>query len=205
MAEFSKKQFQDFWPGGYYENFGWGVGIEKVIEVSMAPFYDKEKVALELGPGGGVFTERLIGKFKHLYALDVIKMPEKLKDWKDFTFVELPDQDFTCNGIKKNSIDFCFTYGMFCHLSNDALKEYIKNVYTVLKKGGDFVFMISNHQNMIKLYPSDSQYTELGVGLSSGHFLQDDRTIEIVVDKRWTIVSRNLTPDHRDIMVHVRK
>jgi SAM-dependent methyltransferase len=206
MIDFSKEQFQNFWgTNGYYENFQWGVGIDKVVEVSVEPFYNLEKVALELGPGGGVFTEKMKDRFKHLYAIDVIQKPSNFNDWQNFTYVELPDKDYACKGIKSNSIDYCFSYGMFCHLSNDALVEYFKNVYRVLKKGGDFVFMLSNYSKMLSYYPLDANVDKLGTCLSSGHFMQDDRTIDLVVDNRFTIVSRNLIPEHRDIIVHAKK
>lgn len=37
-----------------------------------------------------------------------------------------------------------------------------------------------------------------------GHFAQDDRTIDIIVGEGWEIISRNMIPEHRDIVVHLK-
>jgi SAM-dependent methyltransferase len=206
MTDFTKAEFQSFWPKGYYENFGWGVGLETVVNKTLVPFFDSNKTALEIGCGGGVFTERIVGKFHHVYAIDVIKKPESL-DGLDITFIEIPDRDFTCYGIEDNSIDFCFSYGVFCHLSNSALIEYFDNVYRILKPGGDFVFMISFFEKLKKQHPNFEDYSkyELGNRMEIGHFVQDERTVNLIVDKRWKMVNENMIPDHRDLIVHIRK
>ena len=201
-TDFTKKQFQDFWGAdGYYENFQFGVGIERVVEKTITPFYSNTKTALEVGCGGGVFTDRLIGHFKHLYAIDVIAKPNRFK-WDDFTFIEVPNQDYTCHGIESNTIDYCFSYGVFCHLSDQALKEYFENVYRVLKKGGNFVFMISNFEKFTA--GENCSSFKRGDLLPGGHFVQDDRTLDLLGDK-WKIVSRDMIPEHRDLLIHLKK
>ncbi len=205
MIDFTKEEFQNFWPMGYYENFGWGVGIETVIAKSIIPFLDPNKIALEIGCGGGVFTKRM--RFKHTYAIDVIKKPASLDGISNLTFIEAPDRDFTCFGIEDNSIDFCYSYGVFCHLSNTALIEYVNSVYRVLKPGGDFVFMISCFENIKAANPNFEDYSKLKLGdlMKIGHFVQDQRTIRLIVDSRWETVTENLIPNHRDLIIHLKK
>jgi SAM-dependent methyltransferase len=204
MKDFSKDFFQNAWgEDGYYETFNYGVGYLKVCEVGITPFYDENKKALEIGPGGGTFTQFLINKFKHLIAIDVIKMPRQFSEYKDFTYLELNDKYFTCP-LPLNYIDFCFSYNVFCHLSNDALKQYIESINKVMKVGGDFVFMLSNISHSGK-FDDVTKYT-IGDMLPMGHFYQDDRTIDLIVDfNQWDIVNRNMLPNHRDILVHLKK
>jgi SAM-dependent methyltransferase len=190
--DFTKEFFIRSWgPGGYYENFSYGVGIDKVCEVCVYPFI--KGFVLEIGSGGGVFTERIVrsGKAKVVTCIDVIPKPKHLPD--SIIYIELPDKTYNCGGIPDDIFHFAFAYNVFCHLSNEALTEYIKSVYRVLKPGGDFVFMLSSYGG------------ELGTLLDMGHFAQDDRTIDIVVGPEWEIVSRNMIPEHRDIIVHLKK
>lgn len=193
--DFSKEFFKQAWgKDGYYENFSYGVGIDKVCEVCLYPFVNGKDV-LEIGAGGGVFTERIIGKPNWFGVIDVIPKPDKFS-FTGVQYIELPNQDYYCTGVPDNSMEFVFAYNVFCHLSNEALIQYVQSVRRVIRTGGNFVFMLSSYGR------SSSQ--ELGTLLPVGHFAQDDRTIDIIVGEGWQIVSRNMIPEHRDIIVHLK-
>lgn len=193
--DFTKEFFTRTWgPDGYYENFSYGVGIDKVCEVCVYPFLYPGHDILEIGSGGGVFTKRIFMAYVNLTCIDVIPRPESLYCTR---YVELKNQDYYCTGLKDGSQDFVFTYNLFCHLSNEALTEYIRSVRRVIRKGGDFVFMLSSYGSMV----SNEKF---GTLLDIGHFAQDDRTIYIIVGEGWQIVSRNMIPEHRDIIVHLK-
>lgn len=201
MTDFTKEFFQTSWgESGYYENFSYGVGIEKVCEKCLYPFFNLNHNALEIGPGGGSFTKRMVGRFKNLVAVDVIKMPAQFSGYKDFYFIELPDQCYDLPDLER--IDFCFSYNVFCHLSNKALTEYFMNINRVLNPGADFVFMLANYEHTKKNFSEDYH---LGEMTPVGHFAQSDRTIDVIVGKEWEIVRRNMIPEHRDIIVHLKK
>jgi SAM-dependent methyltransferase len=204
MKDFDKTFFQTAWGDtGYIEPFSYGVGYKKVAEVCINPFASLHKVALEIGPGGGTFTELMQNQFYHVFAIDVIRMPPQFELYDFFTYIELPDQDYSCRGVKSSSIDFCFSYNVFCHLSNDALRQYLKAANRVLRKGGNFVFMLSNYQHTKQF--SEREYY-LGDLLPMGHFYQDLRTLDLIMDKsEWEVVDNNLIPDHRDILIHLKK
>lgn len=193
MIDFTKEFFQKAWGEiGYYENFSYGVGIDKVCEVCLYPFLSKRKKVLEIGSGGGVFTKRIENIVKGtLMCIDVIPKPSHFSDW--IIYFELENQDYKCTAVPDDFIEFVFAYNVFCHLSNEALIEYLKSVHRVLKKDGDFVFMLSSYGG------------ELGTLLPVGHFAQDDRTIDIIVGEGWEIINRNMIPEHRDIIVHLKK
>ena len=205
--DFTKEFFQKAWgPEGYMERFSYGVGIKKVCEICMRPFFDKKKTALEIGPGGGAFTELLQGEFKYLTAIDVIKQPKQFLKYRNFTFIELNNQDFNCTGVPDNSIDFAFSYNVFCHFSNDAIAQYLKGVHRVLKQGGDFVFMLSNFEHSKKHFMDEADNYVLGDILPTGHFYKNMETVDIVTSaNQWTVVYSNMIPEHRDIIVHLRK
>lgn len=207
MIDFSKDFFQKAWgEEGYYENFSYGTGIESVCDKGLNPFFSIDKTALEIGSGGGVFTKRMVGKFQQLFAIDVIKMPLIFKEYKNFMYFELADQDFFCSPIPNESIDFCFAYNVFCHLSNSALKEYLHSVNRVLKSEADFVFMLSNYDRIKQYFASEPDQFQLGDLLPIGHFYQDHRTLKLIADlNEWEIINADLLPEHRDIVIHLKK
>lgn len=200
----NKEFFQRTWgPDGYYEKFSYGVGIDKVCEVALNPFFDKEKVAIEIGSGGGVFTERMVGNFKFLAAIDVIEKPKSFNLFRCFGYTELPDNTYNCKDFVSGVVDLCFSYNLFCHLSNEQIGEYVADVHRVLRPGADFVFMLANYEHTKKHL--DREY-ELGELTPVGHYVQDERTLDLIIDKeKWEVVSRNMIPEHRDIIVHLKK
>lgn len=203
--DFTKEFFQAAWgEKGYYENFSYGVGIDRVCKTCLIPFYNVEHNALEIGCGGGVFTEKMLGRFYELTVVDVIKNPFGNKT-EHFKYIELPNHSNDLQGIYSDSIDFCFSYNVFCHMSNDFLRAYLKSIHGVLKEGGNLVFMLSNYNNINHRF-EDSEDYGLGELLPMGHFYQDERTLDVIAGKGdWDIISRNMIPEHRDIIVHLKK
>lgn len=195
--DFTKQFFTDSWPGGYYENFSYGVGIDKVCEKCVYPFAEGKEV-LEIGSGGGVFSVRLFVLAKKLTCIDVVPKPDLFDSIPGINYIELPDKDYNCTGVDDNSKDFAFSYNVFCHLSNEAIRQYLKSVHRVLKTGGDFVFMLSSYGRGL---PDD----QLGTLLPMCHFVQDERTLLLVIGEGWQIISENMIPEHRDIIVHLKK
>lgn len=193
-TDFSKEFFIQSWPGGYYEHFSYGVGIEMVLRQCVYPFIEGKRV-LEIGCGGGVFTDRIYITAGHLTCIDVIPKPQ-LFELIGAKYIELDNQDYFCTGVKDDSMDFVFAYNVFCHLSNEAIKQYLESVLRVLKVGGDFVFMLSSYGR---------GRNDLSTLLPMGHFVQDERTLDLVIGEGWSIESRNMIPEHRDIIIHLRK
>lgn len=193
-TDYDKSFFIQSWgKDGYYENFSYGVGIEKVCEVCLYPFVNSTVRVLEIGSGGGVFSQRIWPKAGSLTCIDVIPRPDHFMP--SIGYIELDNQDFNCTGVPDASIDFCFAYNVFCHLSNDSIRQYLESVNRVLRPGGDFVFMLSSYGKGLPL----------GVLLPMGHFTQDERTLPLVMGEGWEVVSENMIPQHRDIIVHLKK
>ena len=202
--DFTKEFFIRVWPNGYSEP-GYGIGNNEIVKICITPFKDKEKNVVEIGPGAGVFTRHLLD-FKHIYLLDVVPRPAAIPKNENITFIELADQDFFCTGIEDNTIDFIFAHGVFCHLSNDALKTYMTSIHRILKTGGDCIFMIANIENTKKSFKEDINEFKLGDLLPMGHFYQSQETLDFIIDSNdYEFINRNMSPDHRDFLVHIKK
>ena len=205
--DFKKDYFQSVWgAAGYQEDFKYGIGIDATCAAVLNPFFDKSKTALEIGCGGGSFTKRMVGNFAHVTAIDVIKPPEHFAQFKDFTYYELPEQNTLCSGVADASVDFVFCYNVFCHLSDAMISSYISSAKRVLKAGGDFVFMLSNFDNIKHIFPDKIAEQKPGQLTPALHFYQDLSTLNRVIKwYDWTVVNPNMVPAHRDIVVHLRK
>lgn len=202
--DFDKEFFQRSWgPEGYYEEFTYGVGFAEVVQKCLVPFFNSAHTAVEIGSGGGTFTKKMINRFSYLTAIDVIAKPEQFNKYSadKFWYIELPDQTYKTLQ-PPNSVDFVFSYNCFCHLSNDALKQYLSSVLHCLKPGGNFVFMLGNHENNPQ--PECEGYS-LGEMLPFGHFYQDHRTLPLILGSGWEVVNDSMIPEHRDIIVHLKK
>lgn len=194
-VDYDKEFFVRSWgTGGYYENFSYGVGIETVCQRCLYPFVNSTVRVLEIGSGGGVFTQRIWPKAGSLTCIDVIPKPDHFMP--SVNYIELDNQDFKCTGVPDSSIDFAFSYNVFCHFSNEAIREYLKSVQIVLRPGGDFVFMLSRYGKGL---------AEVGELLPVGHFAQDERTLPLVIGKGWKVVNSDMIPEHRDLIIHIQK
>lgn len=203
--DFDKEFFQRSWgPDGYYEQFSYGVGFNEVVHRCLVPFYNLNKKALEIGCGGGVFTEKMVPRFKETHAIDVIKMPERFNRFnpEKFSYYELPDKCYSPIFLK--SYSFAFSYNCFCHLSNNALKNYLDAINMAMNPGGDFVFMLANFEHSKKQLKNHVEY-KLGDLLPFGHFYQDERTLNLIKGEGWLVVNNNMIPEHRDLIIHLKK
>lgn len=160
---YSKQDFIKFWgESGYTETwdghqYNWSNEIQQLIlqQIGGHPIgIRKNKEVLEIGCGSGYWTRFLCENAKKVNAIDVIPKPEFNSD--NLHYIENSDMQFNCSSIKSDSIDFAFSFGVFCHLSKDACEQYLKDVMRVLKKGGTAIFMYSDDNGLKKFYNDES-------------------------------------------------
>lgn len=201
----TKKDFVSQWgPKGYRENFTvyeptCNGSEAEVVGKCLAPWFNKDHVALEVGCGGGFWVENyLCPNFKHVFGLDLL--PEAPHQAPNFTYIEVPDRNYSCHGIEDESIDFVWSFGVFCHINLDSLQEYLNNVYRVLKKGGKASLYFSNNERR----PNVATVGEPESGII---WIKNDlETSKKMLRKagfRGEIV--DLMPTIKDTMLHVEK
>lgn len=113
----------------------------------IAPFFGTCDVMLEIGAGGGRFTEVLLPKCKKLIAVETSPtMLELLRD--RFAGDErLECQLVDGRGLGKvadESVDAAFSYGVFVHLQHWDMYHYLAELRRVLKPGGKALIQHSN-------------------------------------------------------------
>jgi len=113
----------------------------------FAPFLGTCEVLLEIGPGGGRFTEILLPKCKRLIAAEAA--PTMLAHLRR-RFAANPKleylvvKDASLEPLPDDSVDAVFSYGVFVHLHEWDIFNYLREVARVLKPGGRAVIEHSN-------------------------------------------------------------
>ncbi len=205
--------FATVWPGGYietfegYVNIGCGKYVEKDIAEILSNYHDRDRDCLEIGPGAGLWTTKyLIPNFRRVTCLDVVQK----KFDGDCNYIQVPSKDFSCAGMADNSIDFLFSFGVFCHLSSEAQAAYLKSAFRKLKQGGKALVMFANFGR--HPYYKDSREEDLLPYKNSNPspdgavwlYMDLPLTKKIVADAGF-IRFKDLLPDFRDTLAHFEK
>ena len=155
---YTKTDFLNFWgDNGYIETwdghkYNWSKEIKDLILNQLGD--KKDKNVLEIGCGAGYWTKFLCEHSNNVTAIDLI--PNSPFQLDNFTYIENKDMQFDCKNIKDESIDFSFSFGVFCHLSYSACESYLKDVFRVLKKGGTAIFMYSDDKGLQDFYKDET-------------------------------------------------
>ena len=155
---YTKTDFLNFWgDNGYIETwdghkYNWSKEIKDLILNQLGD--KKDKNVLEIGCGAGYWTKFLCEHSNNVTAIDLI--PNSPFQLDNFTYIENKDMQFDCKNIKDESIDFSFSFGVFCHLSHSACESYLKDVFRVLKKGGTAIFMYSDDKGLQDFYKDET-------------------------------------------------
>lgn len=124
-----------------------GDWVRRLDEEIFAPFLGTCDVLLELGPGGGRFTEILLPKCRRLIAADT--SPRMLgllrRRFEGDRRVEPLQLDGTgLAPIPDASVDAAFAYDVFVHLHHWDFVNYLRELRRVLRPGGKAVIHHAN-------------------------------------------------------------
>ena len=130
--------FQTIWKGGFktgYSEKRNQKGIESYLKQNM-----DGKCCLEIGCGGGQWSKYIynLNIFDKLYCIDVLS--EEHNQFWNYVGNNKKDKinyfqvtDFSLDCIPDNSLDYVFSYDVFCHISYSGQSEYLKNLYKKCK------------------------------------------------------------------------
>jgi ubiquinone/menaquinone biosynthesis C-methylase UbiE len=104
-------------------------------------------VLLEIGPGGGRFTEVLLPKCRQLIAIDTSKtmldlLRRRFANEERIDYRESDGRGFA--GVPDASVDAVFSYGVFVHLQHWDIFNYLVEINRVLRPGGKAIIQHSN-------------------------------------------------------------
>ena len=122
-----------------------------LINEMLKKYIKTDSNTLEIGPGGGRWTDELQRLVKHLIiadiskkCLDICKERFKLKNNIEYKLIKTR-LDF----IHNNTIDFVWSYDVFVHINPSDVERYIEDIERVLKPGG---YAVIHHAGNYSLY-----------------------------------------------------
>ncbi len=140
---------------GIIDRFGlyglhWGDPDERADLVAVRdrfvwPLIHPDKIAVEIGPGGGRWTRYFL-PCRRLYVVD--RYPELLAELSrnfhapNMVLIENSGTDFP--GIADRTVDLVFSYGTFVHFELPMIADYLREVRRILKPGGDVVLQYAD-------------------------------------------------------------
>jgi len=167
--------------------------LKKIRDRYVLPFVDSKKTAIEIGSGGGRWTQFLLG-FGKLYC---VELNRSMLDYFIERFGSRPNVSFCLTsgtdlpGIPKNSVDYVFSFGTFVHLDVNLIGEYLKSIKYVLTEKSDVIIQYSDQTK-------EAARKNPGFSLNTSKIMQ-----ELVLDSGFSIVSEDIdTLPHANV-IHV--
>lgn len=163
MKEKFKKEiesFQNIWHGGYF-----GENSPKRNQVGLEEYLinniENNLKILEIGCGRGRWSKFIYEKLnpKKLQCIDVLS--EDHNNFWSFVGVDKKEkieyyqvEDFSLNDIPDESLDFVFSYDVWCHISSSSQELYLESLYKKCKIGAKLLIMYSDPK---KYYNSEPE------------------------------------------------
>lgn len=231
-AGYSKNDFLSFpfWgTSGYIESFhGYENDFEESFVKLLSKFYNNNKTCLDIGCGGGFWSKKyLTPNFSKVIGLDLLPTSEieilKNEAPKNFEYIEVTDRDYLCTGVADSSVDFVFSFGVFCHLPNSAISTYVDSIYKKLKPGGEALIMFADFFKRKKYAPFDLVDDKFGhidkiltnydlqdqcreTNTFWGWFWMDHETLYNILNDSNFSSYQDVSPKRcRDAIIHLRK
>jgi SAM-dependent methyltransferase len=230
----SKEKFLNFpWWGkvGYQESFcGFKSGYEENFASQLSKFYNKHHTCLEIGCGGGFWAKKyLCPNFSRVVGVDLlpsehISILNENSPPDNFEYIEVGDRDYSCSKINDESIDFVFSFGVFCHMPNSAVSSYLDSIYRKLKFGGQALITFPDFYKKKKYLP-DNEWVDEKIGsidelllnfdlqnkcrdetdFTSWYYMDNTILHEILLDSRFSYYQDASLKGDRDCAIHFKK
>ena len=159
------ESFKNIWDGGYFTGYSKKrnqKGLENYLSKNL-----KGHKLLEIGWGGGQWSKFIhdLNIYEKIYCIDVLS-EEHNKFWdylgestKSVIHYEEVN-DFNLNFIEDNSLDFVFSYDVFCHISFSGVKSYLSSLHKKCKQGAELLIMYADPNKYINSEPENRYHLE---------------------------------------------
>lgn len=157
------ESFQSIWEEGYFTGYS-----NKRNQKGLEEYLDKNlegKNFLEIGCGGGQWSKYIYNKniFDKMYCIDALSethnnfwsyLGNESKD--TITYVKV--EDFNLDFIKDNSLDYVFSYDVFCHISYLGTESYLEALSRKCKKNSKLLIMYADPSKYLKSEPENRDH-----------------------------------------------
>jgi Methyltransferase domain len=116
----------------------------------LLPLLSAELVGVEIGPGGGRWTQYL-QRIKRLYAVDFHQelLDELKRNFNRPNIIPIKNNGDDFPGISDNEVDFVFSLGVFVHLDLPIIEAYLNNMKRIMKPGATAFIDYSDKQKIM--------------------------------------------------------
>lgn len=142
---------QDPADGHYGNQWGDPDKVEILSHVKdrfITPYVAKSKTALEIGSGGGRWTQYMLG-FDRVFCVDINRemfhyLLERFGGRPELAFCETDGTTFP--HIGRRSVDYVFSFGTFVHLDPPIIEGYLNNLRPLLTPGATIVLQYADKE-----------------------------------------------------------
>lgn len=138
--------------GGYLgDDWGNDAYVDGVVGRFCLPHIESgAAVVLEIGPGGGRYTERLLPHARRLHAVDVsgeILDHLAARIGGDGRLLAHRGDGRSLAAVPDASVDFVFSFNLFLFLDLETVHDYCAEIRRVLRKGGVAVLQYADYSS----------------------------------------------------------
>ncbi|SRR6266446_3535442 len=160
----------------------------------LLPLIEKEFTGVEIGPGGGRWTQYL-KKMKRLYVVDFYQemFAEFSRHFTAANIIPIKNNGSDFPGIGDEEVDFLFSFGVFVHFELPLIESYLRNMQRVLKHGAKLLIHYSDKRKIM-------------AALNPGFGVNDPDTMrELVTNCGYSVVQEDTTTMwHSSIIIFMR-
>jgi len=222
--EISLFETENLWEGGFcqQENLENSEIVSRCIK-----HYVGNKSVLEIGPGRGFWTKKILQYSpQNILCLDALSVKHNCF-WE---YVGVHNQNivryyqinnFGCDEVEDNSIDYLFSYDVFCHISFYGINAYMAGLKTKIRSGSDCFVMIADRERYQKSSAWERPIAREKIMRSMSlpderistnprrfHFIGMERFTSILNKNGFNIINNDVTIDLLNItspIVHFRR
>lgn len=153
--------FTRAWPGGYFEgdprdplglssffHLGYVSSLYATYLVCLKAHITPESNVLEIGPGRGAWTKAILDLDpKMVWALDAASAQHTgfstyVGDSERVQFHQVTDESL--REVPDGEIDLFFSFGVFCHLPERVVRNYLVSLYNKMAPGAHGFFLVAD-------------------------------------------------------------
>lgn len=186
--------FKNIWHGGFrtgYSDKRNQKGIELYLKDNL-----KGKYFLEIGCGGGQWSKYIynLNIFDKIYCIDILSAEhnnfwEYVGSEKKEKIEYIQVKDFSLDFLKDNTLDYVFSYDVFCHISYSGQKEYLKNLYSKCKNDCILNIMYADAKKYLLNEPENIDHVKVYIPNQGNNCKSNDELIDLcVLDKDGTVM-----------------
>src|ERR1022692_347615 len=173
----------------------------RVVSNYIRPYVNKGSIALEIGFGGGRWTEFLLAASEivlveldpEFFVYVSKRFPEHLSRFRFYQ-----TSGYELDGVEGSSIDSAFSFGTFLHIEISGIEGYLTSLERVLRPGGTAVL---HHSDTSKPYFKNISM-ERREAFTNMNFSTMQR---LIAERRFEIVDHNRTLLRHSAIVVIRR